>query len=413
MVSGGRRLHLPDAPAGADPRRPGGGAGGRPRPAPEAAAEAEGGARRAAALGLRAHRRGARPGARRRACRSGRATRPPGRRRAGSPRASRLRPHRHRPHGVRPGRDRALPHGARHRAHGGARHGPRRGGSCGRCWCATAGETRRLVRRAQGLAVVDDPSNDDPAHARARVRARAAARARGGPPRRRGARRRRWRTLLRDEAELLDPLVEAAWSAGRARGPGLDPGALAAEPRALRRLLVRRLIAEAGLAGDALGGEPVARALGHRGRRSPPQPPGRGRGEPGGRAPRRLRARSRRPARRRPWRVPGATPFGAVVVRAAAAAAVAAATRPGGRAAATGRPRSARRGRATAWRCPAAAGARWAGCWRTPGCPPRLRQLVPVVADGRAGGLGGRPPGRRRPLVRDGSAAVVLELCPA
>ena len=118
-----------------------------------------------------------------------------------------------------------------------------------RAWCA-----------ARGIAVVHDPSNDDPGHARARVRAAlvpALASIHPGAERHVAA----LADVLRDEAELLAPLLEGAWSRAHA-GDGLRPDVLRAEPPALRRLLVRRLVAEAGLPGDALGAEPVARALG-------------------------------------------------------------------------------------------------------------------------------------------------------
>jgi tRNA(Ile)-lysidine synthase len=65
---------------------------------------------------------------------------------------------------------------------------------------------------------------------------------------------------LRDEAELIAPLVDAAW-ARCAAGEGLDAAALAAEPPPLRRLLARRLMELAGLPPDARDAEGVARAL--------------------------------------------------------------------------------------------------------------------------------------------------------
>ena len=66
---------------------------------------------------------------------------------------------------------------------------------------------------------------------------------------------------LRDEAaELLGPLVDAAW-ARTADDDGLSAAALAAEPPAMRRLLVRRLVAEAGLPAGAAAAAPLERAL--------------------------------------------------------------------------------------------------------------------------------------------------------
>ena len=121
-----------------------------------------------------------------------------------------------------------------------------------------AAETRAWCR-AQGLDVVTDPSNADPVHARVRVRAGlvpALAAIHPGAERHVAA----LADVLRDEAGLIAPLVDAAWDRA-ARSGGLDPRALQAEPAALRRLLVRRLVAGAGLPADALGAEPVARVL--------------------------------------------------------------------------------------------------------------------------------------------------------
>ncbi len=117
-----------------------------------------------------------------------------------------------------------------------------------RAWCA-----------AHGLDPVRDPSNDDPRHARSRVRhdlLPALAEVHPAAGRHVAA----FADILRDEAALIAPLVDAAW-ARAARGGGLDPAALRAEPESMRRLLVRRLVADAGLPGDALGAEPVARVL--------------------------------------------------------------------------------------------------------------------------------------------------------
>ncbi len=118
-----------------------------------------------------------------------------------------------------------------------------------RAWCAAA-----------GLDVVRDPSNDDPAYARARLRrglVPALAAVHPGAERHVAA----LAEVLRDEAALIGPLIDAAWSRTR-RGEGLDAVALSAEPEAVRRLLVRRLVAEAGLPGDALGADALARVLG-------------------------------------------------------------------------------------------------------------------------------------------------------
>jgi tRNA(Ile)-lysidine synthetase-like protein len=67
--------------------------------------------------------------------------------------------------------------------------------------------------------------------------------------------------LLRDEAQLLAPLVDAAWERAW-DGRGLRADALSVEHVAMRRLLVRRLLAEAGAPGEAMGAGPLVRALG-------------------------------------------------------------------------------------------------------------------------------------------------------
>ncbi len=97
--------------------------------------------------------------------------------------------------------------------------------------------------RERGLAWRDDATNDDPRFARTRVRSGLVAELRGVHP---AAEANVVRTaeLLREEAEVLDGVVETAL-AGRDR-IALDH--LAALPRALARLVVRRL------AEDAAGG---------------------------------------------------------------------------------------------------------------------------------------------------------------
>lgn len=117
-----------------------------------------------------------------------------------------------------------------------------------RAWCA-----------ARGLDVVDDPSNADPRFARSRVRDGLIAALGAVHP---GAERHvtAFAEMLRDEAELLRPLEDAAWERVALRG-GLRLEALGAEPEAMRRMLVRRLIAEAGLPGEALAAAPLARVL--------------------------------------------------------------------------------------------------------------------------------------------------------
>jgi tRNA(Ile)-lysidine synthase len=114
--------------------------------------------------------------------------------------------------------------------------------------CLTAGETRAWCQ-ARGLAVVDDPSNADMRFARTRVR-------HGLLPElnavHAGAERAvaRFADQLRDEAEVLDDAVDVAWQRC-ARGDGLQVAALAGHHPALARLLIRRLMIEAGVAAES------------------------------------------------------------------------------------------------------------------------------------------------------------------
>ncbi len=135
---------------------------------------------------------------------------------------------------------------------------PRRGRLIRPLLAVTGDETRAWCRE-RGLAVVRDPSNADPAYARARVRAGlvpALAAVHPGAEVHLAA----FAERLRDEAELLAPLVDAAWERA-AEGDGLRAAALGAEPPAMRRLLVRRLAAEACLPAGAAAAEPLERAL--------------------------------------------------------------------------------------------------------------------------------------------------------
>jgi tRNA(Ile)-lysidine synthase len=135
---------------------------------------------------------------------------------------------------------------------------PRRGAFIRPLLALDAHETRAWCAE-HGLVVVRDPSNVDHRYARTRVRAGllgALATVHPGAERHVAA----FAEMLRDEAELLRPLEDAAWQRAW-DGGGLRMGALAGEPEAMRRILVRRLIAAAGLPGDALGSSPVARVL--------------------------------------------------------------------------------------------------------------------------------------------------------
>ena len=117
-----------------------------------------------------------------------------------------------------------------------------------RAWCA-----------GRGLAVAHDPSNADPRYARTRVRdglLGALAAVHPGAERHVAA----FADALRDEAELLRPLEDAAWERAR-DGGGLRIDRLRDEPEAMRRILVRRLVAEAGAPMGRVDAATVARAL--------------------------------------------------------------------------------------------------------------------------------------------------------
>ena len=136
---------------------------------------------------------------------------------------------------------------------------PRRGALVRPLLAVTGAETRRWCAD-RGLAVAADPTNDDRSLARGRVRhdlVPALARVHPGAERHVAA----LADALRDEAALLDALVAEAWARCAGPGEGLRAAALAGEPAALRPLLVRRLLRQAGLGGEALAAAPVARVL--------------------------------------------------------------------------------------------------------------------------------------------------------
>lgn len=114
--------------------------------------------------------------------------------------------------------------------------------------CATADETRAWCR-AWGIAVVQDPSNADQRFARARVRHGLLPALEAVHPGA-GLAVARFADQLRDEAEVLDVIVAAAWERC-AIGAGLNVRVLEAEHPAVVRLLVRRLLTDAGLDADA------------------------------------------------------------------------------------------------------------------------------------------------------------------
>lgn len=123
--------------------------------------------------------------------------------------------------------------------------------------CASRSETRAWCD-ANGVPYVDDPSNDDPGFARARVRNDLVPALLAVHPQADRAVT-RFAELLDDEAALLRPLIDAAWERCAAdAGLRVDP--LLAEDVALRRLLVRRLLAAAGITADAARVDSALRA---------------------------------------------------------------------------------------------------------------------------------------------------------
>jgi tRNA(Ile)-lysidine synthase len=125
---------------------------------------------------------------------------------------------------------------------------PRRGRLVRPLLCLTRAETRQWCVDA-GVGFTDDPSNLDPRFTRARLRhglLDALAEVHPGAERNVAA----FADRLRDEDALLDGLVADAWA--RCAGPrGLRVDALGREAPPLQRLLLRRLIADAGLPGGA------------------------------------------------------------------------------------------------------------------------------------------------------------------
>ncbi|MBA2446458.1 MAG: tRNA lysidine(34) synthetase TilS [Chloroflexi bacterium] len=116
---------------------------------------------------------------------------------------------------------------------------------------------------ARGLPFRDDPTNDDPALLRNRVRRHLLPVLRTYNPAIDGALR-RTADLLREDGEWLDALVDRR----RARLVHAVPDAVDLElrawrrqPRAAQRRLVRRAAAELGVPGDQLGFDGVERAL--------------------------------------------------------------------------------------------------------------------------------------------------------
>lgn len=115
-------------------------------------------------------------------------------------------------------------------------------------------ETRAWCAR-NGIAFVDDPTNDDLRTARARVRHGVLPALDAVHPGAQGHVA-RLADLLADESVVLDAVLADAWTR-LSRRAGLDASGLVAEPPALARLLARRLLTEAGMSGDALSSDVV------------------------------------------------------------------------------------------------------------------------------------------------------------
>lgn len=116
--------------------------------------------------------------------------------------------------------------------------------------CVSRAEARAWCQ-ARGIAFVDDPSNDDPSAARARVRHGLMPALHAVHPDAE-ANVARLAALLADEAAVVDHAVQEASRHVR-RGDGLDVALLGEQPVAVARLLVRALLDDAGLPADARG----------------------------------------------------------------------------------------------------------------------------------------------------------------
>ncbi len=124
--------------------------------------------------------------------------------------------------------------------------------------CVSGAETAAWCADA-GLTPAADPSNADPAFTR--VRARGLVESLEGLHPGAAGHVAELAERLRDEDAILAEVSAAAW-ARCASGDGLEIAALVAEPEAMRRILVRRLLAAHGLGGDALAARAVRVVLG-------------------------------------------------------------------------------------------------------------------------------------------------------
>lgn len=255
---------------------------------------------------------------------------------------------------------------------------PRRGPFIRPLLCLGAAETRAWCA-AHGVATVDDPSNADDAHRRVRVRGEllpALERAHPGASANVAA----FADLLRDEADVLEAVVDAAWERAADEGGGLHVDRLRAEPPAVARLLVRRLIAAAGLPGGAVERRQVERALRVAREGGRVSLPGAGGVAREGRLLTAFAPAAPAPAPAA-LPVPGTASFGDVTVRASVGAA--GAPRPDAVALAVGGPLELRGPRAGDRIAVAGVGHRAVGrVLADAGVPARLRHRVPVVARG-------------------------------
>jgi len=135
---------------------------------------------------------------------------------------------------------------------------PRRGRLVRPLLCLSRDETRDWCR-AHGIPFVDDPTNDDMATARARVRHGLLPAFRAVHPSAE-ANLARMAELLADETDVVEAAVAVAGDRVRSDG-GLDAGLLAAEPVAIARILVRGLLADAGLPADARSADVIDAVL--------------------------------------------------------------------------------------------------------------------------------------------------------
>lgn len=135
---------------------------------------------------------------------------------------------------------------------------PRRGRFVRPLLCASRAEVRAWCE-GRGIAFVDDPSNDDPSAARARVRHGLVPALDAVHPDAE-ANVARFAALLADEAAVVDHVVQQASRRVRRDG-GLDVALLGEQPVAVARLLVRALLDDAALPADARGAEVVDAVL--------------------------------------------------------------------------------------------------------------------------------------------------------